>query len=70
MLTSVFTTWSVVRLGVLPHTKAAAPATIGDAMEVPLAKREPLLRSREKMFQPGAAMLKNVGLVAALKFEK
>jgi hypothetical protein len=24
-----------VRLGVLPHTKAAAPATIGAAMEVP-----------------------------------
>src|SRR5215218_8164208 len=57
VLTSLFTTWPLVRLGVLPHTKAAAPATIGAASEVPLVKSEPLLGERDKMFQPGAAML-------------
>jgi len=35
VLTNLLTTWFLVRLGVLPHTKAAAPATIGAAMEVP-----------------------------------
>ena len=75
VLISLFTTWSLVRLGVLPYTNAAAPATIGAAMEVPSAKRQPLLGKKEKgrreyMLSPGAAMLKNVGLEAGLKFEK
>jgi hypothetical protein len=39
-------------------------------MEVPFAKREPFWGRRENMSSPGAAMLKNVGLEAGLKFEK
>src|SRR5215218_5636768 len=74
VLTSLFTTWPLVRLGVLPHTKAAAPATIGAAMEVPFARRMLLFGSEpgmmDNMSSPGAAMLKNVGLEAGLKFEK
>lgn len=58
LLTRKFVTWLGLQLGFADRTSAAAPATCGEAIDVPLAVRVAVLLvyHAEGMFTPGAKM--------------